>query len=82
MNEEKYVIAQLKRWLVKTANGLAHEYDNVGDVLNKVLHQLAVYESDAILGTTELIDEYLDKLPGGDADCDACKIEFTEVQNG
>lgn len=41
MNEEKYILAELKRWLAKTK-----DYLGTGDVLRKI----AEIEADAILG--------------------------------
>lgn len=41
MNEEKYILAELKRWLVNTK-----EYFGSGDVLRKI----AEIEADAVLG--------------------------------
>lgn len=41
MNEERYILAELKRWLVNTK-----EYFGSGDVLRKI----AEIEADAVLG--------------------------------
>lgn len=46
MNEERYILAELKRWLVNTK-----EYFGSGDVLRKI----AEIEADAVLG-----EEYTD----------------------
>lgn len=87
MNNEiknEWILAQLKRNLGKmidTANE-KQQYEYVAQTLYDVMLMVLKTESDAVLGTEEIIKQYVDSLPGGDAECDACKIEFTEVQNG
>ena len=85
MNNEiknEWILATVKRNL---ANMLAEAAES-GDMeytkytLTKVLVMVNTAEADAVLGTEEIIERYVDSLPGGDADCDACKIEFTEVK--
>ena len=85
MNNEiknEWILAQLKRNLGKmidTANE-KQQYEYVAQTLYDVMLMVLKTESDAVLGTEEIIERYVDSLPGGDADCDACKIEFTEVK--
>ena len=87
MNNEiknEWILAQLKRNLGKmidTANE-KQQYEYVAQTLYDVMLMVLKTESDAVLGTEEIIKQYVESLPGGDAECDACKIEFTEVQNG
>ena len=78
----EWVLAQLKRNLGKmidTANE-KQQYEYVAQTLYDVMLMVLKTESDAVLGTEEIIERYVDSLPGGDADCEACKIEFTEVK--
>ena len=85
MNNEiknEWILAQLKRNLGKmidTANE-KQQYEYVAQTLYDVMLMVLKTESDAVLGTEEIIKQYVDSLPGGDAECDACKIEFTEVK--
>ena len=85
MNNEiknEWILAQLKRNLGKmidTANE-KQQYEYVAQTLYDVMLMVLKTESDAVLGTEEIIERYVDSLPGGDADCEACKIEFTEVK--
>ena len=85
MNNEiknEWILATVKRNL---ANMLAEAAES-GDMeytkytLTKVLVMVNTAEADAVLGTQEMVEQYVATLPGGDVDCEACKIEFTEVK--
>lgn len=83
MNEEKWVLAVLKRKLVELKNNAGDKFSYDRDIYAEVLEVIATAESDAILGTQELVAELVDKLPdtlpGGDTDCADCQIDFGEV---
>ena len=83
MNEEKWVLAQLKRKLIEMKS--TAKYITQTDTYTEVLELIARLESDAILGTQELAEEFANKLPdtlpGGDAcDDDSCGIHFENVE--
>ena len=81
MNEEKWVLAVLKRKLLELKSKA--ELYTERDIYENILDIIATAESDAILGTQELAEEFANKLPdtlpGGDADCADCQIDFGEV---
>lgn len=94
MNNEiknEWILAQLKRRITtaicRELESAEYHYTNPVDTLNGVLRTLAEIEADSVLGTPEVIEQEVDKLlaqdlPGGDTECDDCKLEFTEVKNG
>lgn len=78
----EWVLAQLKRNLSKmidTANE-KQQYEYVAQTLYDVMLMVLKTESDAVLGTEEIIKQYVDSLPGGDSECeDACPVDLGEV---
>lgn len=85
----EWVLAQLKRRITtaicREMESTEYHYANPAETLNGVLRTIAEIEADSVLGTPEVVAQEVDKLlaqdlPGGDADCEACKIEFTEVK--
>ena len=83
MNEEKWVLAILKRKLLELKSKA--ELYTERDIYENILNIIATAESDAILGTQELAEEFANKLPdtlpGGDAcDDDSCGIHFENVE--
>ena len=83
MNEEKWVLAVLKRKLVELKNNAGDKFSYDRDIYAEILEVIATAESDAILGTQEMAEEFAnrlpDTLPGGDADCGDSQIDFGEV---
>jgi len=81
MNEEKWILATIKRQIIELKNSCVSYYER--DIYERVLEVIATAESDAILGTQELAEEFANKLPdtlpGGDAECADCQIDFGEV---
>lgn len=81
MNEEKWVLAVLKRKLLELKSKA--ELYTERDIYENILNIIATAEADAILGTQELAEEFANKLPdnlpGGDSECDDCQIDFGEV---
>lgn len=88
----EWVLAMLKRRIAiaicRELESTEYHYANPADTLNGVLRTLAEIEADSILGTPEVVEQEVEKLlahdlPGGDTEeCEDCKIDFTEVQNG
>ena len=88
----EWVLATLKRRITiaicrELENGDYH-YQNSVETLNGVLRTIAEIEADSVLGTPEVVEQEVEKLlahdlPGGDAEeCEDCKIDFGEVDNG
>lgn len=64
MNEEKYVLSELKRILVSGA-GTPKDNDHFlywSESCQKVLMLIASYEADAVLGTPELTEQLVDRM--------------------
>ena len=64
MNEEKYVLAELKRVLARGTT-VPKDSDHIFywcEACQKVLALIASYEADAVLGTPELTEAFVDKL--------------------
>lgn len=89
MNEEKWVLAQLKRHfsvLTKAERDTSEIYYTY-EMANHVLAKIAQFEADSILGTPEIIEDTVEKLldagmPGGDAAPDPNEelLNFKEVK--
>ena len=64
MNEEKYVLAELKR-IIASGTTVPKDSDHIFywcEACNKVLALIASYEADAVLGTPELTESFVNKL--------------------
>ena len=64
MNEEKYVRAELKR-IMASGTTVPKDSDHIfywSESCQKVLALIASYEADAVLGTPELTEAFVDKL--------------------
>lgn len=64
MNEEKYVLAELKRIMARGTT-TPKDSDHIfywNESCQKVLALIASYEADAVLGTPELTEAFVDKL--------------------
>ena len=72
MNEEKWVLAVLKRKLLELKSKA--ELYTERDIYENILDIIATAESDAILGTQELAEEFANKL----ADTLRCHADGSE----
>lgn len=74
MNEEKWILATVKRKLVEwiKKEEIHYEYDN--ETIVKVLAIIATAEADAILGTPEIIEDTVNKLLDAGCDEEGCPI--------
>lgn len=85
MNEEKWVLAVIKRYLIKTLYNYKNDKNNYHysieeECLQKLLNKIAQAESDAVLGTPQMVEDYVNNLMDENTDdyCADCQIDFGE----
>lgn len=84
MNEDKWVLAVLKRYLLEKL-GKSNPYDAIilSDIIREVLDVIIRAEADSILGTPSMIEDYVDSLFPEDIpeeDCNECKVVFDKEE--
>lgn len=86
MNEEKWVLAVIKRYILDAIKASQpYKYEDRVATLTDILNTINRAESDAILGTPTMLDDYVDSLlaentPGGDPEeCADCAVDIGEV---